>query len=272
MFEYKINNCNLAKQLLSVQTTHNIMSVKVPIINSYISVDCVVFGFDGEKLNVLLVDRTLLDKSTGELQFTDLTLTGNHIFEKEDISEAANRILFDLTGLTGIYLNQFSVFAHPDRLKHPNDTKWLLANNRDPDSRIISIGYYSLLASQKVNLEWKGRNVKWYPVSEIGTLAFDHNKILLDALTSLRYNLKNEPIGFELLPTKFTLSQLQKVYEVILGTTLDKRNFRKKISRMTYLIPLEEKQKSVAHKPAKLFLFSKDVYEKTKKELFDFSI
>ncbi len=241
------------------------------ILNQNISVDCVIFGFDGEQLNVLLVDRTLSDEK-GQLLFTDLTLTGNHIYEDEDLDDAATRILFDLTGVKDIYLEQFSVFASPDRLNHPNDRKWLLASNRNPTTRIISIAYYSLIATKEITLEWKGRNVKWYPVNEVGILAFDHNQILTKALAALRAKLRSEPIGFALLPEKFTLSQLQKIYEIILGAEMDKRNFRKKIARMKYLIPLDEKQKGVAHKPAQLYVFDRNLYEKSKTEMFDFSI
>ena len=242
------------------------------IINNTISVDCVIFGFDFEKLNVLLVDRVMKDENTGEELFSDLTLTGNHIFEHESLGDAASRILFDLTGLENIYLKQFGAFGELDRLERPNDQMWLKANGRDPDSRIVSIGYYSLLATDKVTLQWRGRNVKWYPVSEVTDLAFDHYRILQFALNALRRELLHEPVGFELLPEKFTLSQLQKLYEVVLGVELDKRNFRKKIARMKYLIPLDEKQKGVAHKPARLYMFSREVYEKTRKEVFDFNI
>jgi len=240
-------------------------------LNNYISVDCVVFGFDSEKLNVLVVDRTLKDNDGNE-EFSDLTLTGNHIYEDETIVEAADRILYDLTGLRNIYLEQFKTFAAPDRLKRENDRKWLLHDKRDPDKRIVSIGFFALLATQKVTLEWKGRNVRWMPVEEVGELAFDHNLILSEALIAMRNKLIHEPIGFELLPEKFTLSQLQKVYEIILDTSFDKRNFRKKVARMKYLISLDEKQKGVAHKPARLYMFSREVYEKTRKEILNFLV
>jgi hypothetical protein len=242
------------------------------VLNNTISVDCVIFGFDFEKLNVLLVDRVLVDEKTGKELFSDLTLTGNHIFEDESLEDAAARILFDLTGLENIYLKQFGAFGDTERLLKPNDQAWLRASGRDPHSRILSVGYYSLLATEKVTLKWKGRNVKWYPVAEVTDLAFDHYTILQSALQALRRELLYEPIGFELLPEKFTLSQLQKLYEVVLGVELDKRNFRKKIARMNYLIPLDEKQKGVAHKPARLYMFSREVYEKTRKEVFDFNI
>jgi len=242
------------------------------ILNDYISVDCVVFGYNDKELQVLLVERILTNPETGNIEFTDLTLTGNHLYEDETIEQAAYRILYDLTGFKDVFLEQFKAFAHPDRLKKENDRRWLINNGRDPEKRIVSIGFFSLLATQDVTLEWKGRNVKWVPLSKVGGLAFDHNQIIEEALLALRNKIKHEPIGFELLPEKFSLTEIQHVYEVILETEFDKRNFRKKIARMKYLIPLDEKQKGVAHKPARLYMFSRDIYEKTKKEMFDFTI
>ncbi len=241
-------------------------------INNTISVDCVIFGYDNGMLNVLLVERMLKEPQDGQVVFADLTLAGNHIYEHETLDEAAQRILFDLTGLKSIYLEQFKSFAHPDRLKRPNDQLWLRSQGRNPDQRIITVGYYSLLASHDITLEWKGRNVKWQAIADVTDLAFDHMEIFQEALKALRQKLIHEPIGFELLPAKFTLTQLQQVYETILGTTLDKRNFRKKVAKMKYLVPLDEKQKGVAHKPAQLYTFNRDIYEQTKKELFDFNI
>lgn len=242
------------------------------ILNDYISVDCVIFGYNDNELQVLLVERTLTNESTKEIEFTDLTLTGNHIYEDETIEDAAYRVLFDRTGLDNVYLEQFKAFAHPDRLKKDKDRKWLIHDGRDPDKRIISIGFFSLISTRDIIVESKCGIAKWIPLSEVGELAFDHNQIVDEALKALRNKIKHEPIGFELLPKKFTLTELQNVYEVVLGTELDKRNFRKKIGRMKYLIPLDEKQKGVAHKPARLYMFSRDVYEKTKKEMFDFTV
>lgn len=231
-----------------------------------------IFGYDNGMLNVLLVERMLKEPQDGQVVFADLTLSGNHIYEHETLDEAAQRILFDLTGLKSIYLEQFKSFANPDRLKRPNDQLWLRSQGRNPDQRIITVGYYSLLASHDITLEWKGRNVKWQAIADVTDLAFDHMEIFQEALKALRQKLIHEPIGFELLPAKFTLTQLQQVYETILGTTLDKRNFRKKVAKMKYLVPLDEKQKGVAHKPAQLYTFNRDIYEQTKKELFDFNI
>ncbi len=242
------------------------------MVSNNISVDCVIFGFDFERLNVLLVDRTLLD-ADGRVIFTDRTLTGNHVFVDETLDAAAHRIPADLTGLDNIYLEQFRTFGSPDRIRRPNDQLWLRSCGRDPERRVVTVGYVALLARRDIRLIWKGRNVKWYPVDEVGDLAFDHNQILAEALKYIRNKLINEPsVGFELLPPKFTLTQLQTVYEVILGVRLDKRNFRKKTARMSYLIPLDEKQTGVAHKPAQLYSFDKELYETSRKDFNSFFI
>ena len=235
-----------------------------------ISVDCVVFGYDEMRLNALLVKRTLNQSDTSTS--TVWTLTGNHIYQKEPLEEAAARVLRDLTGLEDVYLEQFGSFADPDRLKNPKDQEWLRSIDHDPERRVITVGYFALLDSTKVTLEWRGREVEWKPVREVGVLGFDHNHILDKALEALRNKMRHEPIGFELLPEKFTLTQLQNLYEQIFDTRFDKRNFRKKVARMKYVIPLDEKQVGVPHKPAQLFVFSREVYEKTRTELFDFIV
>ena len=241
-------------------------------LNPYISVDCVVFGYDSEKLNVLLVNRTLSDSEDTPPLLSDYTLTGNHVYENETVEAAANRIVFDLTGLENIYLEQFKTFADPDRLTNAKDQLWLQSIGRDPELRVVSIGFFALLSTSDITLEWKGREVKWVPVKEVGALGFDHNHILEEALKAMRNKMKHEPIGFELLPLKFTLTQLHTVYERIFDSTFDKRNFRKKVNRMKYVVPLNEKQTGVSHKPAQLYMFSRDVYEKTKTEQFDFIV
>ena len=244
--------------------THNI----VP----NISVDCVIFGFDFEKLNVLLVERKLVDEQSGETLINDLTLAGYHIFEDENLEEAAARILKDVTGLENIYLEQFYTFGDLERVTHPNDQLWIKHINQGFTNQVITVGYFSLIDNTKVSLSRKEKKFDWYPVDSISRLsfAFDHRHILHKALESLRRKIKFEPVVFELLPEKFTLTQLQRVYEAIMGTELDKRNFRKKIAQMAYIIPLNEKQKGVSHKPAQLFSFSSEVYEKTHKGEYDF--
>jgi len=236
-----------------------------------ISVDCVIFGFDFNQLNVLLVERKLEDENTGEILIDDWTLTGYHILEDEDFDTAAARILKKVSGLDNIYLEQFYAFGRVDRVNSPKDKLWIEHQSGFGD-RIVTVGYYSLIDNTTVTLSLKERNVKWFPITELPELGFDHQEILNKALEKLRSKLRSEPIGFELLPEKFSITHLQKLYESILGTSFDRRNFRKKVLQMKYIIPLNEKQKDVKHKPAQLFIFSKDVYERTKRERFDFSI
>ena len=237
-----------------------------------ISVDCVIFGFDFEKLNVILVERNLEDPQTGELVISDYTLTGNHAFIDEQLEEAAKRVLFDLTGLHDIFLQQFYTTGDPDRLKKPKDQIWLKNIGKNPADRVVSVCYFSLLNCNEVELKKGDRNVAWHPVGEVKNLAFDHEEILNNALRSLQIMLQNEPVGFEMLPEKFTLSQLQRLYEEVFGIDFDKRNFRKKVSKMKYLIRLDEKQKGVSHKPARYYKFCKKTYEETKTDVLNFTV
>lgn len=237
-----------------------------------LSVDCVIFGFDLEELKVLLVEREMRSPDDDSLIFSDLTLTGYHIYEDENLDQAAARIVKDLTGLENLVLQQFHAFGALDRLDRPNDQKWLEQFGDVFNKRVVSVGYYSLLPTTDIELMFMGRKVLWYPVYGNKDLGYDHASIIEKAIEHLRYKLKYEPIGFELLPEKFTLSQMQKLYESVFGTEFDKRNFRKKVSQMSYVVPLNEKQTGVAHKPAQLYMFSRDVYEKTRKERFDFFV
>ncbi len=236
-------------------------------IHPNISVDCVIFGFDFEKLNVILVERKLSDPETGEELISDFTLAGNHAFRDEQLDDAAKRVLFDLTGLENIYLEQFMTTGDPERLKDERDQLFLKATGKNPEERVLSICYFSLLNCDEVTIRKGDKNVDWFPVKQVNHLAFDHNIILTSALQSLQRKLLYEPIGFEMLPEKFTLSQLQKLYEVVFDVEFDKRNFRKKVAKMKYLVPLNEKQKGVSHKPARYYTFSKQIYEKTKSDM-----
>jgi 8-oxo-dGTP diphosphatase len=242
------------------------------LIHQNISVDCVIFGFDSLELKVLLVERELHDEETGELIFKDKTLTGNHIYLHEELESAARRILDDLTGIEEIYLEQFFTFGSPSRVSSEKDRLWIKAQGRNPDEHIVTVGYFSLLDINKVEVTYKDRNVAWYPVNNVGELGFDHNEILRKALSVLRDKLLKEPLAYELLPDKFTLTQMQCLYEAIMGVEYDKRNFRKKVAKMKYLVPLDEKVVGNAHRPPRLYFFSRDVYEITRKQLFDFSV
>jgi hypothetical protein len=239
-----------------------------------ISVDCVIFGFDFEKLNVLLVERELKDSKTGEFLIKDHTLTGYHIFEDEELDKAAYRILKGLTGLDNIFLEQFASFGQLDRVSGEKDQLWFNYLNKGFADRIVTVGYLALIDNTKVTLKLSGRQVQWFPVNSVAEMemAFDHKYIFYKALCALQQKVRVEPIAFELLPDHFTLSQLQRLYEAVLGITFDKRNFRKKISQMHYVVPLRKKQTGVPHKPAQYYMFSRDIYEKTKKSRIVFII
>lgn len=246
--------------------------MRKPIIPN-LSVDCVIFGFDSNDLNVLLVERTLTDKKDNSIIFSDFTLTGNHVQEGEDPDDAAVRILNDLTGLHDIYLEQFHTFGSLSRLSREKDLMWVESLGLQITHHVITVGYFSLIDSSSIEIaDHQSRKVKWFPVNNLPELGFDHYEILQKALERLRIKLKQEPIGFELLAEKFTLTQVQRLYEAILDTKFDPRNFRKKLSQMKYVIQLDEKQTAVRHKPAQLYIFSRDVYERTRKERYAFMI
>jgi hypothetical protein len=173
-------------------------------------------------------------------------------------------------------MKQLKAFGSLNRLtKRARDMDWLISIDH-PENRVITIPYYSL-----VNLEKNGKNdlmlnenARWVPVNYVKTmeLAFDHLEILEFALSTLRNEMRTKPLAFELLPQKFSLTQLQKIYEVIFETTLDKRNFRKKIANLSYIVPLNEQENDVSHRPAKLYMFSRDIYQRLKSRNFDFTI
>jgi 8-oxo-dGTP diphosphatase len=231
-------------------------------LNPHISIDCVLFGFDFEELHVLLIDRGRVDTQFPD-KATQFALPGDLIYSDEDLNTGARRVLRDLTSLDNIFLEQFGAFGDPDRLSREDDQKWLHSLRTQPEERVVTIGYYTLVKMidhQPIASSF-ARATQWVPLREIGELAFDHNKILDKALDALRQTLQTRPIGFNLLPPKFTLGQLQKLYEAINNRELDKRNFRRKILKLGIVRELEEKQKGVAHKPARFFQFDKLRYE-----------
>ena len=238
-----------------------------------ISVDSVVFGFDTQHLHVLLISRSV--KYEGKV-YTDWKFPGDLVKWDESLEESSRRILMEQTGLQNIYMKQLKAYGNLGRLqKHPYDMAWLVSIDH-PESRVITIPFYSLVNLTK-DVDFKtslNGNARWFTIDQAKTipLAFDHDLILKDSLESLREEMKSKPIAFELLPEKFTLSQLQRVYEVIFETTLDRRNFRKKISTLNYIIQLSEKEKNVPHRPASLYMFSREVYLKLKEDNFNFAI
>jgi len=229
-------------------------------LNPYVSVDCVIFGFDQNQLKVLLIDRRGPDEKNGDSQ---LALPGNLIFQDEDLDDAARRVLKELTNLDQIYLRQFKTFGDPHRLDKEKDRKWLNQIREIPEARVITVAYYSLVRSEKYLAAAAGfaRSTKWINADEIPELAFDHNLIVSEALNQLRQHIYRNPIVFELLPTLFTLSELQSIYELILRTNLDKRNFRRKILGTGYVVPSDKKQTGVPYKPPLLYSFNKDKFD-----------
>lgn len=217
-----------------------------------VSVDCVVFGFDDNELKVLLIEQRPQLTVTN----TQKALPGDLVKENEDLDGAANRVLKELTKLTGLYLHQFKAFGDPKRVSDLKDQEWLRAFRSRPQSRVITVAYYSLVRMEDYEpmaSSFAGK-VEWLKLDEVPELAFDHNKILNEAIKVLKAEV-NLKLLSKLLPNKFSLSQVQRLYELILGKELDKRNFRKKLKNENQLIELDEKEEHVDHKPAQLYSY-----------------
>ena len=217
-----------------------------------LAVDCVVFGLD-EDLQVLLIQRDI-PPFQGRW-----ALPGGFVRMDETLDEAARRELQEETGLTRVYLEQLYTFSGIDR---------------DPRERVVSVAYYALvkLSDHRVKAATDAREAAWFSVVDLPGLAFDHDEVLQTALGRLKGKVVYQPIGFELLPPKFTLSQLQRMYEVILEKELDKRNFRKKVLAMGLLEELDEVEQDVAHRAARLYRFDKKRYQELTKEGFHFEL
>ncbi len=237
------------------------MKNKQSYLQNYVSVDCVVLGYDEveNRLQVLLIKQKDPDKQNVDSYKSQYALPGDLINENESLDEAANRVLNELTHIKGIYLQQFYTFGHPDRVSAPKDADWLRVHRKDPNARVITIAYLALVRIDHITplAGSFAENTIWRSIKKIPKLAFDHNQILGKALETIKEHPEQHIMGRELLPPKFTLSQLQNLYEAMSGVQLDKRNFRKAIKTADYLIPLDEKQKGVLHKPAQYFSFKK---------------
>lgn len=184
-----------------------------------------------------------------------MALPGDLILDDENLDNAARRVLSELTHVKNLELKQFGAFGDPERMLKTSDLEWLEKVRKSPAARVITVGYSALIRMSNINPKPSSfaKNVYWHPIYEPLELAFDHNLILDTAIEHLRMRLKYYPVGFELLPKKFSISQLQRLYEAILDRKLDKRNFYKKISSSNILMDTGEKEKEVAHKPAKLY-------------------
>jgi 8-oxo-dGTP diphosphatase len=212
-----------------------------------ISVDCVIFGFDKNELKVLLIKSDLEE-------FKDQwSLLGDLVRPDENLDSASYRVLKDRTGLDDVYLEQVYAFGEV---------------NRHPAGRVITTAYYSLINIKDHQPKLSDNELHWHPVNEIATLAFDHKKILDTCLERLQSKIEEHPIVFNLLPEKFSLRELQNLYESILGVKMDRRNFRKKFFLMNWLEDVNELEQDVPHRPGKLYRFNSTKFSsgKTTKE------
>ncbi len=218
-----------------------------------VTTDCIIFGFDESDLKVLLIERGI------EPYKGKWALPGGFVQMDETTEEGAKRELYEETGLKDVFIEQLFTFSNVDR---------------DPRGRVISVAYFSLVNLNKYEAKAgdDASKAQWFSVKDVPSLAFDHEKILRMALYRLKGKIRYQPVGFELLPEKFTLSDLQHLYEVVLEMRIDKRNFRKKMLKMDLLIELDEKQQNVAHKAARFYKFDKAKYEELSKKGFNFEI
>ncbi len=236
---------------------------QLPLANNHISVDCVVVGFDGEQLKVLLINR--VGEENGEI-YHDKKLPGSLIYMDEDLDEAARRVLCELTGIKNLNLIQFKAFGSKNRTSNPKDVHWLERAMQSRVERIVTIAYLSMVKiDSTLNKSLDEHQACWIALGDIKTLAFDHNLIIKEALAHIRQIVEFNPsMLFELLPRKFTAAQLRILFELIYDKPVDVRNFHKKIATMEYVVPLEEKQKGVAHRAARYYKFDKKIYNKVR--------
>jgi len=217
-----------------------------------LAVDSIIFGFDQGDLKILLIKRDF------EPELGKWSLMGGFLKKDENLNEAAIRILHHLTGLRNIYMEQLYTFSMIDR---------------DPAERTLSVAYYALIDIALHDKELVQKNsAKWFSLEEAPDLIFDHNRMVERAIARLKRRALNKPIGFELLPPKFTMRQLQKLYEAILDKKLDKRNFINKINSLGILVKLNEKDMTVSKKGAYLYTFDKEKYDEKVQEGFNFKI
>lgn len=226
---------------------------------NHISVDCVIFSYDESenKLEVLLIEQKEPAAKSGSTYVPQFALPGDLVNEDESLDDAANRVLRELVHVEGLKLRQFYCFGDPMRVRHEKDKEWLAFYRSDPEARVITVSYYTVIRKGAIRVEPGSfaKNVVWRNVRRVPSLAFDHNQIVKKALEQLKESIYQNVIPQSLLPKKFTLRQLQDLYETVLNTQFDKRNFVKRIKRDDELILLGEKQKGVMHKPAQLYSF-----------------
>ena len=211
----------------------------------YISVDCIIFGFSGGELSLLLLKRNF-EPARGEW-----SLMGGFVQENESVDDAAKRVLAELTGLDEVYMEQVGAFGNV---------------HRDPGGRVVSIAYYALVNINEYDRELvRQHNAFWININELPPLIFDHSEMVEKARALMQQKASTKPIGFNLLPSLFTLSQLQSLYEAIYGEPLDKRNFRKRVAEMNYIEKTDKIDKTGSKRGAALYQFNENAYKQTPK-------
>ncbi|MET0244455.1 MAG: NUDIX domain-containing protein [Flavitalea sp.] len=222
-------------QPIAPRTARQLISEQTEFFRIGVSVDCVIFGFEQNELKVLLIKSDLEE-------FRDQwSLLGDLVRPDENLDSASYRVLRERTGLENVYLEQVHCFGDV---------------NRHPAGRVITTAYYSLINIRDHDLELQHNYLHWHPVNDINTLAFDHKKILETCITQLRGKITDHPIVFNLLPEKFSLRELQCLYEAVLDQKLDRRNFRKRFFQMDWLVDANELEQDVPHRPGKLYMFN----------------
>jgi len=215
--------------------------------NMAVSVDCVIFGFDNDELKVLLIKSDLNE-------FKDRwSLLGDLVHPDEELDQAAYRVLKTRTGLDQVFMEQVQTFG---------------GVHRHPAGRVITVAYYSLVNIEQNVLKKHGNELHWHTLKNVQDLAFDHKDILQCCYERLKHKVIEQPVGFNLLPQKFSLRELQNLYEAILDVKLDRRNFRKKFLSMDLLIDLNEEEDDVPHRPARLYKFNFEKYDMKRKRYF----
>ena len=224
----------------------------------HVSVDCVLMGAVDDKLSVLLVERQVAGSEEKHYK-----LPGSLIYENEDPDQAAQRVLFEDTGLKRLALKQFRCYGSPVRTKNNEAAPWLENAAKLKINRILTIAYLALCKMKKAELKEKGDTLIWAPVDELPHLPFDHREIIDAAVSEIRSWIDAEPrIVFDYLPAKFTAYQLRRTFEVIYNKPMDVRNFHKRMNAMQYVVLTDEMEKGVSHRAARYYRFDKVKYNK----------
>ena len=248
---------------LRMKTTSSFSASQSLALN-HISVDCVILGFDGKKLHVLLINRAVeIDVEIVH----DMKLPGDLIYEDENLDDAAGRVLRDLTGIKNINLLQFKAYGSKDRTKNHKDLLWLEHTTHVKVERIVTVAYLSLVRiSRQLSMQNLDDEACWVAIDELDTLPFDHNAIIQDALEVVRSHADADPSYlFNLLPHKFTALQLRTLCERVYGKQLDVRNFQKKINQLDYVVAIDEYERDVAHRAARLYRFDRKIFKRSRR-------